>query len=161
MCHNVFMESYERKNKILFTLGTVGLIIITLILFIAFLIQSPPPVTQPKISRTIPTVFPTTPPTSTQLPLVKSEITFEVLNGSGRNGAAAAAAKSLSGLGYTNTTTGNADKVYDTTQISLSPNISEHRNEIINEIKTLFPSLTVVKELPDSTSSAALIIGRN
>ena len=105
----------------------------------------------------------TTPTPTPELPqLVRSEISFEVLNGSGITGQAKKIADAIEELGYKVVKTGNADKQsYEESQIFVSEDLKEKIDLIVADLKDVIRIATVSGELKDSTPSAKIIIGKD
>jgi hypothetical protein len=92
---------------------------------------------------------------------IKTDITFEVLNGSGKSGVAAKAAAKLEALGYKVINIGNADNgTYQGNRLFLAKTITDSSTEIIKTIGTEFGITTSSGELKDSTASARIIVGK-
>lgn len=147
----------ERKNKLLYILGSLTFFLIIVTLLIVFIATRYMP--QKQIKTIVPAKQ-TTYGIPTQVPLRKADITFEVLNGSGIRGNATKEAKILAGKGYTILEIGNADKTYQSSQLYLAPVAIDYQNELLNEIRLDFPTATFSGELTGSTASARLIIGK-
>ena len=76
--------------------------------------------------RATPTPEPSATPEPTEKPIDRSSITIEVLNGSGKAGAAKKAADLLEGLGYKIEGTGNADKsTYEESVLEVQDSVDE------------------------------------
>lgn len=148
------------NNKIVLLTGTVILIVLTLGMAFIFILQTQ---RQKPAAKTITVIAPTRSPspTPTTIPLDKSSLKVEVLNGSGKSGTAARAVKSLKSLGYTDIIAGNADTFENNTQVSFSTDIiPAHSGQILNDIKSLYPATIISTLPPQSSSSVKLIIGR-
>ena len=116
---------------------------------------------QPKTGSTpTPTQIPT--PTPTPNPLIRSDWSFEVLNGSGVSGLAKKVADKINGLGYQVIKVGNADKDnYPKTQILLKSDLKEKLDLVIADLKDAVKIASVGGELKDSTASARVILGKD
>ena len=91
--------------------------------------------------------------------LNKADWTLEILNGSGKTGAAAALAEKLTTKGYQVIKTGNAPKNTTTTQIFFADSIKGQADLFLEDIKDELPNPTDAGSLNDSTASARIIIG--
>lgn len=93
--------------------------------------------------------------------IIKSDWTFEVLNGSGTSGAAKKMADQLIGLGYTVIKTGNADQNnYPITMLYVAQNMTEKQDLLLEDLKITLNIATIAGTFTDSTSSARIIVGR-
>lgn len=119
---------------------------------------------QPKVSPTpLPSPSPTPEPT-----LIRSEWSFEVLNGSGVTGQAKKIADEIKALGYEVVKTGNADKSsYASTQILAKKELLEGGvsgtkiDLVIADLKDVIKIASVAGELTEGTASARIIIGKD
>lgn len=96
--------------------------------------------------------------------LVRSDWTFEVLNGSGVSGAAKKAADLLEEKGYTVIETGNADKsTYETTQLFVAESLRDKASLLLDDLKGDLQVTTISGTLKESNSkvTAQIIIGKN
>lgn len=153
--------SVHRKSK--FDKKTILLLII-LILIIAtgfFIFKN-----NSSIKKVV--VGPTPAPTSTpQLsptpsPLVRSQWSFEVLNGSGTTGLAKKIGDKIKDLGYQVVKTGNADKDdYPKTQILVKKEFSDKVDLLVADLKDIIKIASYAGELKDSTASARIILGKD
>ncbi|MBI2017804.1 LytR C-terminal domain-containing protein [Candidatus Daviesbacteria bacterium] len=102
-------------------------------------------------------------PTPTPVPqLIRSDWSFEVLNGSGISGQAKKIADQIKELGYQVIKTGNADKqTYTESQILVSNDLKEKVDLVIADLKDIIKIATVAGELKDSTASARIILGKD
>ena len=93
--------------------------------------------------------------------LDRSKIAFEVLNGSGVKGAAAAAAQKLSERGYAVVQIGNASSKVNKTELYLLDSVGEFRDQVLSDLNYMFGEATLAGVLTDSTTtaSARLVIG--
>lgn len=109
-----------------------------------------------------PTSAPTPTPSPTPAPLVRSDWSFEVLNGSGVTGLAKTMADKLTNLGYSVVKTGNADKSnYKTTQVFVKSNLKDKVDLVIADLKDTVKIASFGGELTDSTASARIILGKD
>lgn len=101
-------------------------------------------------TQTIEESFPTEEPTPTVKEVDRSEITIQVLNGSGITGEAGYLQGVLASLGYDEIKTGNASKQnLETTTVSYSEDIDEAiQKEITGKLKDVY------KKVEEKTSSA-------
>lgn len=94
--------------------------------------------------------------------LIKSEWSFEVLNGSGVTGQAKKIADEIKVLGYEVVKTGNADKSnYESTQILAKKELLEKIDLVIADLKDVIKIASVAGELTEGTASARIIIGKD
>lgn len=101
-------------------------------------------------------------PTAVPNPLVRSEWSFEVLNGSGKSGLAKEVAGKLQDLGYQVVKTGNADTSdYSQTEILVRADLQEKVDLVIADLKDTIKIASMAGELKDSTASARIIIGKD
>lgn len=111
------------------------------------------PIQAPAVSTPVPTPKPS---------LIRSEWSFEVLNGSGVTGEAKKLAEELRKLGYEVLKTANADKdTYTQNQIFVRANLKEKIDPVIADLKDIIKIASVAGELTDSTASARIIIGKD
>ncbi len=109
-----------------------------------------------------PTPIQTPQPTPTPQLLIRSDWSFEVLNGSGVTGLAKKIADQIKNLGYSVIKTGNADKQnYAQTQILLKSDFKDKADLVISDIKDIIKVASYAGELKDSTASARIIIGKD
>lgn len=93
--------------------------------------------------------------------LVRSNWSFEVLNGLGVTGAAKELAEKLNALGYQVIKTGNADRDnYQETQILIKKGLEDKIDLVIADLKKTVRIASVGGELKDSTVSARIILGK-
>ncbi len=148
-----------KTNKLLFTVGTIvatALVTSSIGIFLVYL-SHPTQVTR---QETAPVEEVS--PSATPVPaLAKSDITLEVLNGSGVKGSAGKAASKLLDLGYTVVGTGNADARYDRSEVFVAAALGEQgRTMLLGDLAKEFSVSSVSGVLEDSTVSARLIIGK-
>ena len=137
------------------------LIVLIIVLVIAgwsgFIFKHPQPTPTPA-----PTPTATSVPTPTPNPLIRSEWSFEVLNGSGVTGLAKKVADKINGLGYSVVKTGNADKDnYAKTQIFVKVDLKKRLDLVIADLKDAVKIASYSGELKDSTASARIILGKD
>lgn len=110
-----------------------------------------------------PTVTPTFSPSPTPKPaLLRSDWSFEVLNGSGVTGRAKKVAEGLVALGYSVVKTGNADKdTYAVTQVFVKKDFTDKIDLVIADLRDTIKIASVAGELKDSTASARIILGKD
>lgn len=100
-------------------------------------------------------------PTPAAPVLVRSEWTFEVLNGSGTAGVAKKAADKLETLGYKVVSIDNADRqTYKGNGLFVSQEMQSKVDLLVADLKNTLTIATVAGVLKDSTVSARVIIGR-
>lgn len=101
-------------------------------------------------------------PSSTLNPLVRSDWSFEVLNGSGKSGFAKDIAGKLQALGYQVVKTGNADRNdYQRTEVLVKKNLLDKIDLIIADLKDTIKIASIAGELTEGTASARIIIGKD
>jgi LytR cell envelope-related transcriptional attenuator len=149
----------EKTNKVLFALGTIialGLIAGSIAIFLLYLAH-PKQVTRQETA-------PVEEATPSAVPVVatnKSDITFEVLNGSGVAGTAGKAASTLVELGYTIGKTGNAEKRYTKSEVTIAASVKDDGVAmLLADLEKAFSITSSSGVLQDSTFSARLIIGK-
>ncbi len=112
---------------------------------------------EPAVSQT-PSII----PTPGLNPLVRSEWSFEVLNGSGVTGAAKKVADKLKEMGYQVVKVGNAEKDdYNSSQIFISSTFKDKVDLLVADIKDAIKIASIAGELKDSSASARIIIGKD
>lgn len=150
----------DRKNKRLFVLGSLALLLIVLAtVSVLFVYWRKPPETEKKIT---PVAVISSPGPTTQATFNREEWLFEVLNGSGIAGAAAEAAVKLTTLGYKVIKIGNAsEQTYTTSQLFVAPNLVDQSHLILDDLEIEFGIASFSGQLTDSTASARLIVGKN
>ena len=108
------------------------------------------------------TPSPTAQPTPTPNPLIRSDWSFEILNGSGVAGEAKKLADKLRDLGYPVVKSGNADKDnYSQTAVFVKKELQDKIDMVIVDIKDVIKIASIAGELKDSTASARIIIGKD
>lgn len=101
-------------------------------------------------------------PAPTPSPLVRSDWSFEVLNGTTTTGEAKKIADQITALGYTIVKTGNADKNdYPKTEILVKKDLVDKIDLVIADLKDVLKIASFAGELNDSTASARIIIGKD
>ncbi|MDP2585488.1 MAG: LytR C-terminal domain-containing protein [Candidatus Levybacteria bacterium] len=147
-----------KSNRKLFIFGGIilGLIVITTAsLFVFF-----PARLVLEVAKIVKTEVSPTPTVVTEPVLVKSEWTFEVLNGSGIAGVAGKAADQLEALGYKVVIIDNADRqTYQGNGLFVSEDMESKVDLLVGDLKETIEIATVAGVLRDSTASARLIIG--
>lgn len=110
-------------------------------------------------------VSPTPEPSPSPTPeptLIRSEWSFEVLNGSGVTGQAKKIADQIKTLGYEVVKTGNADKSnYADSQILVKKELLDQIDLVIADLKDVIKIASVAGELTEGTASARIIIGKD
>ncbi len=91
--------------------------------------------------------------------LNKADWTLEILNGSGKTGAAAALAEKLTAKGYQVIKTGNAPEDTATSQVFFADSTAGQADLFLEDIKEELPNPTNSGSLNDSTASARIVIG--
>lgn len=101
-------------------------------------------------------------PAPTPNPLVKSEWSFEVLNGSGESGLAKKIAVKIQDLGYQVVKSGNADKSdYTQTQVFVRKDQLDKIDLVIADLRDVVKIASVAGQLQEGTASARIIIGKD
>lgn len=101
-------------------------------------------------------------PSPIQNPLIRSDLSLEVLNGSGESGLAKTYAGKLKALGYPVVKVGNADKSdYALTEIQVKKDLADKVALVIADLKDTIKIASVGAGLKDSTASARIIIGKD
>ncbi len=113
-------------------------------------------------SQPTPTPISTPQPTPTPTPLIRSDWSFEVLNGSGVTGLAKKLADKLTALGYPVVKTANADKdSYAASEIFVKKTLLDKLDTVIVDLKDTIKIASVGGELKEGTASARIIIGKD
>ena len=101
-------------------------------------------------------------PSPTPNPLVRSDWSFEVLNGSGATGFAKNIAGKLQALGYQVVKIGNADRNdYQKTEVLIKKNLLDKIDFVIADLKDTIKIASIAGELKEGTASARIIIGKD
>ena len=101
-------------------------------------------------------------PSPSPAPLVRSDWSLEVLNGSGVSGLARGVAAEFLKLGYSVVKTGNADKqTYDKTEILVRKDFMGKVDLIVADLRDVIKIASVAGELSEGTASARIIIGKD
>ncbi len=101
-------------------------------------------------------------PTPTSNPLIRSEWSFEVLNGTTTSSQAKKLADKLIALGYPVVKVGNADKrTYEITEILVKADLKDKLNLVVADIKDTVKIASMAGELQEGTASARIIIGKD
>lgn len=109
-----------------------------------------------------PTATPAPTPEPTPDPLVRSEWSFEILNGTSTRGEAKRIADKLIELGYQVVKTGNADKTtYINNELYVQKGLEDKINLVVLDLKDIVKIASISGELKDSTASSRIIIGKN
>lgn len=153
-------SSKKSSNKITFLL--VGLLLL-IVLGGAFFFRSK--IKNLAVGNLQPTPTPVpavVQPTSTPNPLVKSEWSFEVLNGSGESGLAKKIAAKIQDFGYQVVKSGNADQSdYSQTQVFVKKDLLGKVDLVIADLKDVIKIASVAGQLQEGTASAKIIIGKD
>lgn len=114
---------------------------------------SPKPTPTPTVTST---------PTPTPNPLIRSEWSFEVLNGTTTAGQAKKLADKLTALGYPVVKTGNADKdTYTQTEILVKKDLLDKIDLVVADLRDTVKIASMAGELKEGTASARIIIGKD
>jgi hypothetical protein len=155
----------EKKNSFYFLMGTItGLLIIVITITLGYFYLFSPNFnfSLPKAISTTPTIAPTPEltPTATPTPTIaKSEITFKVLNGSGKTGEAAKVGKQVESLGYKVDSLGNAPDQTGST-IVISKILVSQKESLTAELKKEFPSATITVSPEETNPKIQITIGK-
>ncbi|MBI5045284.1 MAG: LytR C-terminal domain-containing protein [Candidatus Levybacteria bacterium] len=99
------------------------------------------------------TLSPTQEPTST------AKLRIEVLNGSGKSGAASVMASFLKEKGYLITSAGNADTFdYQQTEIQIKKSKSSNLSQLKKDLSSTYEVASTVETLAESSSADAIVI---
>ncbi len=153
----------KKSNKITIILAVLLLVIVGVVG--AFFFKSSKPAPTP-VPTTSPVTYET--PSPTTAPLVRSDWSLEVLNGSGTSGLAKKVAAEILALGYPVVKTGNADKqTYAKTEIFVRKDFADGGafgtkvDLIIADLKDVIKIASVAGELTEGTASARIVIGKD
>jgi len=104
-----------------------------------------------------------TPTPTTEVKLDRTELTIQILNGSGAPGVAGKAQEYLESLGYNNVDTGNADAYdYEETIISIKPDKEVYLDLITEDLAEEYTVADKAKELDEGSDFDIVItIGTN
>lgn len=121
-----------------------------------------PSATPAATGKKTPTTAPTTAPKpTTSSGLDRSAISIEVQNGSGVAGVGAKAADFLKGLGYTISSTGNADNFdYQGVTISVKPTFSKYLTQLKADLSGEYTVGATSSNLATGSADAVVIIGK-
>src|SRR3990167_1787088 len=112
-----------------------------------------------KAATPAPTATPASTPEPTPNPLIRSEWSFEILNGTSTKGEAKRIADQLIELGYQVVKTGNADKsTYTNNELYVQKGLEDKINLVVLDLKDVIKVASISGELKDSTASARIII---
>ncbi len=101
-------------------------------------------------------------PTPTPNPLIRTDWSLEVQNGSGVTGEAKKVSDKLTTLGYPVVKSGNADKqTYQTTAVFVKKEFKDKIDLLVADLKDTIKIGTVAGELKEGTASARIIIGQD
>jgi len=151
----------EKKNKKLFVIG----LIVVLLIFGAsgwiFYLASRFSKEMAKDANTQEkevTVVETPEPTPKELE--RSEITLEILNGSGVSGAASTASSTFTSLGYEVIKVGNAD-LSDSSQLLTNPGLDGEISILLKDVEKELNISSISGSFDDSSASARIILGKD
>lgn len=109
-----------------------------------------------------PTPTSTPAPTPSPNPLVRSDWSLEVLNGTSTSGQAKKLADKLTALGYPVVKTGNADKqTLAQTEILVKKSFQDKIDLVVADLKDIVKISSVAGELKEGTASARITIGKD
>lgn len=147
----------EEKNKFLYYLGILSLILIVLLLAVILFIFK-----KESQKEVIVEITPTPQLSApSPVPFKPSDWSVEILNGSGIAGSAAVAAEKLSAIGFIVTKTGNADRSnYQNIQVYLSADSQRFKEDFMESFNSVYPQASFAGSLDSSSPSARIIIGR-
>lgn len=149
----------SKKGVVFLILGVIVLTVAGILVFKGKIVKNAA-LSAVQSSTPVPTAIPTPAPVPAPV-LVRSEWSFEVLNGSGKSGFAKSISGSLKELDYQVVKIGNADKSSAKTQILVKKELLEKTDLIIADLKDIIKIATISGELEDSTASARIIIGKD
>ncbi len=147
----------EKRGKVLFILGTVVAILILggVVTLAVFYFKAPKKEEKVEV-QVSPTTMPTTVPT---IALNKEEVSFEVLNGSGKSGEAARIKSEIEALGYKVDSIGNAGEKVEGMKLYLSTRFVDQKDLLVTDLKREYSDLEYIGELEDSDVGARIIVG--
>lgn len=163
--NNESTPAYEQKSSgkskgVFLIIGLLLIILIVAAVLLRSRIKSL--VTGETKPAPIPTTITNVQPVPTPNPLVRSDWSFEVLNGSGTAGLAKTLAFKIQELGYQVVKIGNADQSnYPQTEILVKKNLLERIDLVIADLKDIIKIASVAGELKEGTASARIIIGQD
>lgn len=119
-----------------------------------YLLQTPGGLTDPSPTPQLTSQFDTPPPQQTDAPesIEKSEVTIEVLNGTGISGEAGFLQDELEELGYSNIEVGNADETdNEDTEVFFSEEFanSSERQELVTALEEIYQTVNVSSQTID------------
>jgi hypothetical protein len=153
------ISDLDRKNKIIFLSGVIFTSFIISLSVIIFILSGTGNFKSTDIKKPTITEILTPSPTNTPT-FIRSDVTFEVLNGSGVKGAAKNAAIKLEALGYRVINTGNSSKVKPKSQVFVSQKSNSFETLILADLTNEFGVSSVSGVPVDTTASAQLVIGQ-
>lgn len=139
------------------------IILLVIILGVAgFFLRSKLTAVIPAELKPTPTPVATPTPVPTPEPLIRSDWSFEVLNGTTTSGQAKKLADKLTALGFSVVKTGNADKqTFAQTQILVRAELQSKIDLVVADLKDTVKIASVAGELNEGTASARIIIGKD
>jgi hypothetical protein len=154
------MPDQMKMNRGLFLVGglVAFLIIVLSAGFFLYQLRVKEAVEESKVAELL--VEATVTPVVAEKKLVRSEWTFEVLNGTKTAGLAKKAAGKLTTLGYEVIKVGNAEEAdYEKVSLFVSDEMGEKSELLVADLKEEFDLMSEVGRLTDSTASARLVVG--
>lgn len=142
-----------KKNLWMYRVGilaTLSIAIASALIYVSFITQSK--------TAIVATPTPVLTPTPAEIPVQKSAITIEVLNGSGISGKAQKTADDLEAKGYTIVSTGNAKKIPVST-VQFSQQVSKRAIDLLLSELREYSISSVSSEPLASSVSARIILG--
>jgi len=148
----------EKRGIFLYILGSIfGVLILIGVTTLAVLYFKVP---EKKEIVAVPTITPAPQITETpKIELKKEEITFEVLNATGKTGEAAKIKKTVETLGYKVNSLGNSDKKINGIELYLSAKSKSQKDLLMTDLKKEFPNLIYAGEFDGLKAEARIILG--
>lgn len=156
---NIPSKSKSGKKPVILVIILILLLIVGFLLF-----KNKSSIKKMVMGAPAPTPAPTETPTPSPTPqaLIRSDWSFEILNGSGVTGQAKKIADQIKNLGYSVIKKGNADKqTYTQTQVQVKSDFKDKIDLVIADIKDIVKVASYAGELKDSTASARIILGKD
>lgn len=153
----------EKKNSQLYHIGIALFIIILGLTGILLYLRGTATSQQAEqteeiVATPVPTEAPTPEPTPEIVQLEKSEITLEILNGTGVAGLAGSTSTTFENLGYTVESVGNADDT-DANQLIVASKYAEQIEPLLEDVKSELGITKITQEDDDLNVVARIIIG--
>jgi hypothetical protein len=154
-------NEFEKNNKRIFIFGSIIACLILISTGGVFFMYSRQPQEEKIVAKDQDKAQMKEVAKPTKPELNRVEISFEVLNGSGVAGEGKKAADKITGLGYTVSTTGNADNYdYKESELWLKKDFEDKADLILADLKKEFKNISFSGELKDTSAAARLILGK-